>query len=169
MFHVRAEAAGFEAAEEAVEVAGDQGRVVTLRLRRVPAPATVVTPPVPVVMRRRVWEAVLGGALVAGGATLAGLGVLNLGVHGAEQPAVNGLIAQRCAFGAPTQTTAQGTTCDGVGVVTPVMLGAGVAALGVGVFLLVDGLRARPVAVGRARPATVLGRNGGIVGVEGVF
>lgn len=167
---VRAEAEGFEPAEEAVEVAGDQGRVVTLRLRRVPVPDTVVTPPPPpVVLRRRVWEAVLGGALVAGGATLAGLGVLNLGVHGAEDPAVNGLIAQRCAFGAPTQTTAQGTTCDGVGVVTPVMLGAGVAALGVGVFLLVDGLRARPVAVGRARPTTVLGRGGGVVGVEVVF
>ncbi len=167
---VRAEAAGFEPAEEAVEVAGDQGRVVTLRLRRVPTLTSVVAPPPPpVVMRRRVWEAALGGALIAGGAVAAGFGALNLGVHGSEGPAANGLIAQRCAFGAPTQTTAQGTTCDGLGVVTPVMLGAGVAALGVGVFLLVDGLRQRPVTLGRVRPATVLGRGGGVAGVEVVF
>jgi hypothetical protein len=99
----------------------------------------------PTVYTRRPWEIGLGGGLVAGGLALTGVGLYNLGVHGTEvSDAGSRTIEQRCALGASVSNTAQGTQCEGIGVVTPLLLGVGIASLGAGIFLLIDGLRLRP-------------------------
>ena len=163
---VQGAAEGFEVFTETVTIAAEQTRGVSLRLSRVVAP--VVAPVVEV--RRRVWEAVLGGALAAGGVVVAGIGAYNLGMHGTEMSdPTSHTIHQRCAPGAPLQSTAQGAECGSVGAVSPILVGAGAAAVGVGVFLVYDGLRARSVTVARVRPAVTLGRMGGSVGVELLF
>ncbi|MFO0608033.1 MAG: hypothetical protein U0324_33020 [Polyangiales bacterium] len=131
--------------------------------------------PPPVVYVRRWWEVGVGAGLAAGGLALTLTSIVGLANHGSEEPAVNGLVEQRCAFGAPTQTTAQGTTCEGVGVVTPLLLGVGLAAVVGGALLVVDGVRLRPEAAAPVRPrawqfgASPLARGGGVFTLSGGF
>lgn len=129
----------------------------------------------PVVYVRRWWEVGVGAGLAAGGLALTLSSIVGLASHGSEGPAVNGLVEQECAFGAPTQTTAQGTTCEGVGVVTPLLLGVGLAAVVGGALLVVDGVRLRPEAAAPATPrawrfgASPLARGGGVFTLSGGF
>jgi hypothetical protein len=121
-----------------------------------PAPA-VTAPPPPVapprpqwVTRRRPIEAILGGVLAAGGATALTIGLVAVAQDGAQSAVLDN--------GREEVYTA--TARDAV------LVAAGAAAIAGGVFLLVDGLRARraPVAI------TVSGRpyaDGAWVGLGG--
>ncbi len=120
-----------------------------------PVTGPAVTPP-PVVMvpdvryERRPWEIGVGAGLIAGGAVLAGFGIANLAAHGTTtENAADHTVTTRCAAGASYANDA----CDGIGAVTPIMVAAGAVALGGGVYMLIDGLRRRPVVVG-TRPAS---------------
>jgi hypothetical protein len=138
-------------------------------------------PIVPVVQyNRRLWEVGVGAGLVAGGLVLSGISLYNLGVHGTEvSDGATRTIEQRCALGASVQNTAQGTVCEGIGPVTPILLGVGIAALGGGIFMIIDGLRMRPEVVtnptpnGRPRAwqfgASPLARGGGFFTLSGDF
>jgi hypothetical protein len=113
-----------------------------------PTQPPVVTVP-DVRYERRPWEIGLGAGLIAGGAVLAGFGIANLAANNSvTESAADHTVTTRCAAGASYANN----VCDGVGAVTPIMLAAGAVALGGGVYMLIDGLRRRPVVVG-ARPA----------------
>lgn len=123
-----------------------------------PTPAPAVTaPPPPVapprpqwVTRRRPIEAILGGVLAAGGATALTIGLLAVAQDGAQSAVLDN--GREEVYTATARDT--------------VLVAAGAVAIAGGVFLLVDGLRARraPVAI------TVSGRpyaDGAWVGLGG--
>lgn len=148
---------------------GDAGVQIVVR--------DVVEPPP--VYTRRMWEVGVGAGLVAGGLALGGISLYNLGVHGTDVSDPNShTIEQRCALGASVANTAQGTQCESIGAVTPILLGVGIVALGAGVFMIIDGLRLRPETPASApgtRPrawqfgASPLARGGGIFSLSGAF
>jgi len=161
-----------DAAVSPVDAAVPQGDAgVPIIVRDVVEPPPVYT--------RRMWEVGVGAGLVASGLALGALSLYNLGVHGTDVSDPNShTIEQRCALGASVQNTAQGTQCEGIGAVTPILLGVGIAALGAGVFMIIDGLRLRPEIAASApgtRPrawqfgASPLARGGGIFSLSGAF
>jgi hypothetical protein len=156
--------------------AGDGGQqVIIIRDPPIEAPH--------VVFQRRWWEVGVGAGVAATGLALTVVNLYAISVHGSEtEDRATGVVEQRCAFGAATQTTAQGTRCDDIGAVTPVLLGVGIAAVLGGAFLVYDGLRLRPEIVApapgarpAARPAawrfgaSPLARGGGMFSLSGGF
>ena len=118
---------------------------------RAATPPTVTAPPrAQWVTTRRPVEAVLGGALLAGGATALTIGLVAIAQDG-QQVAVlsNG---REEVYSATTRDT--------------VLVAAGAAAVAGGVFLLIDGLRARRSQVALTWMARPLG-DGAWVGLEG--
>jgi len=119
--------------------------------RAVTAPPPPVAPPRPQwVTRRRPIEALLGGVLAAGGATALTIGLVAVAQDGAQAAVLDN--GREEVYTATARDT--------------VLVAAGAVAIAGGVFLLVDGLRARraPVAI------TVSGRpyaDGAWVGLGG--
>ncbi len=107
------------------------------------AQQVVVTPPMVLVPEMRSsprwWEVGLGGALIAGGVTLATIGVANLVLHDTIESTSGNTETVRCAVGADFD----GRNCTGLGVITPTLLVTGALALGAGVYFTVHGARAR--------------------------
>lgn len=164
-------ASGYVAVHEIATVAPGEVRVITVRM--VPVPRTVVSVPVPAVMTRRSWEAALGAAAVAGAGVLLSVGIYNAAIHSTDSslnPAT-GTIDRECALGASTRAVANGgVECDGIGVVTPLLLGAGVVVAGVGAFLIYDGMRLRPARpVSALVPRVLALRDGALIGVSASF
>lgn len=178
-YEVTAEATGYAPVRERVAVSA--GNAAALHLHFEPLPAV---PPRPVerfepphrqaiVRERRTWEAGVGiGALVAGGVAL-GWGVYGLSGHEADGPvnSTTHVITRTCAFGASTRPAANGgLECDGIGPAVPTLMAAGGLLLGVGVFLLVDGLRLRTTdTAARARPSLIVHTAGAEFGVQATF
>jgi len=151
---------------DAAAPTGDAGpQIVLVDVPPVPPPAYT----------RRMWEVGVGAGLVAGGLALGAISLYNLGVHGTEvADGSSHTIEQRCALGA----SVQGTQCEGIGAVTPILLGVGIVTLGAGVFMIIDGLRLRPelpASAPAARPrawqfgASPLARGGGLFSLSGAF
>lgn len=104
------------------------------------------------VSRRRVWEAALGGALIAGGGAMLGIGAVAV--------AQDGEATSRVVANGSEVYTATGRD-------TALLIAGGVVAAG-GIFLLVDGLRARSVEV-PVTPQAMAIPGGAWVGVGGAL
>lgn len=130
----------------------------------------VVAPPALPEVRyvRRPWEIGVGAGAIAGGLALAVIGSYNIATNGSVTPVAGNREEYRCAAGGSTTSNRGREDCS-VGVVSPVLLGVGIVAIGGGIFLLIDGLRRRPEVVPAAPPRPALRVGGAPLAQGGIF